>query len=188
VLIEHRGFCILEDAMAEMMREHGCTTATCRFLVLCLVAGIAGCAFMRDPLDPRGKLDHRIVRDFVDLERAAHGHEAFERARRRVEGVKTGMSMAEVEAVMDAMIVTEQRGNEPDEESPRRKVVEGLLCDRDPTPLHRRWLFGYDEGGVELVGFALEFEREDPGDDDWTVRSIDRRPADDCPGGFDEES
>jgi hypothetical protein len=41
-------------------------------------------------------------------------------------------------------------------------------------------LFGYDEGGVVLIGFAIEFEREDAEDDEWVVRSVDMQPRDDC--------
>ena len=59
--------------------------------------------------------------------------------------------------------------------------MDGFLCKLSPAPLKERWLFGYDEGNVLLVGFAVEFVRSDADDDDWTVKRVDRSPADDCP-------
>jgi hypothetical protein len=91
------------------------------------------------------------------------------------------MSAAEVEVAMHAAIVTERRGEDVDsDEAPRRKLVDGLLC-KVTTGRRQRWLFGYDEDKVELVGFAVEFEREDVESEDWEVERIDRDPADDCP-------
>jgi len=109
--------------------------------------------------------------------------EAFERARQRIGRVESGMTVAEVESALQAMVVTEQRGGakEKEKDAPRQKFIEGLLCRRSPSPLRQRWLFGFDEDGVELVGFVLEFQRDDPEKEKWVVRSIDRKPADDCP-------
>jgi hypothetical protein len=147
--------------------------------LLALASSVSGC-FWRDPLDPRGQLDHRVVKEFDDAERITQSHRAFERARQHLALVQPDMSPADVETAMQAIVVTEQHG-EKDQEGPRRKFVDGLLCRRDPTPLRQRWLFGYDEGGVELVGFAIEFERDNPEKEKWTVRGIDRAPTDDCP-------
>ncbi len=148
-------------------------------LLLAITTSVTGC-FMRDPLDPRGQLDHRVVKEFDDAERITQSRQAFERTRPRLTLVQPGMSSADVETAMQAIVVTEQHG-EKDQEGPRRKFVDGLLCRRDPTSLRQRWLFGYDEGGVELVGFVIEFERDNPEKERWTVRSIDRAPTDDCP-------
>jgi len=60
-------------------------------------------------------------------------------------------------------------------------VIDGLLCQVDPSARRRRWLFGYDDDGVVLVGFALEFQREDADDEEWLVTRIDESPEDDCP-------
>lgn len=60
-------------------------------------------------------------------------------------------------------------------------MMDGFLCKLSPVPLKERWLFGYDEGNVELVGFAVEFVRTDANDDDWIVRRVDKSPEDDCP-------
>jgi len=146
---------------------------------------LAGC-FFRDGLDPRGELDHRVVRNFEEAEQATHSRAAFERARQRVERVQAGMNVDDVETAMGAIVFTQQQGDKPDKDAPRQKFVEGLLCRTNPTPLRQRWLFGFDEDGVELVGFVLEFQRDDPDKEKWTVRSIDRKPTDDCPGAEDE--
>ena len=146
-----------------------------------LVGGVVGC-FLRDPLDPRGELGHQVAGNFADVERTARSREAFERARQRVGRVQKGMTIAEAETTLEATVVTERRGDEKkDDEAPRQKFIDGLLCRTNPSPLRQRWLFGYDEGGVELVGFVLELERDDPEKEKWTVRSIDRNPSDDCP-------
>jgi hypothetical protein len=169
--------------MAEM--SAGSTTAvgntTRHWLALTALAlTVSGCAFMRDPMDPRGKLDHRVVNDFGDAEHLTRGRHAFERARGRVAQVRAGMTTADVDIAMDAVVVTETKGAKEDE-GPRRKFIDGYLCRLDPSPLRRRWLFGYDEGGVELVGFAIEFERDDPEKEKWVVRGVDKEPHDDCP-------
>ena len=92
------------------------------------------------------------------------------------------MSVAEVEVSMEAVVVAERRGNEDDEmRLPRKKLVEGLLCEISSSARQQRWIFGYDEEGVELIGFAVEFERDNPEDEDWVVRQVDRSPDDDCP-------
>lgn len=149
-------------------------------LLVVLASSLMGCFFMRDPLDPRGQLDHRVVKQFADAERITRTHQAFARARERAPRVQPGMSVDDVEIAMQAIVVTEQR-EDVDQEGPRRRFIDGLLCRRNPTPLSERWLFGYDEGGVELVGFAIEFARDNPEKDNWRVRTIDRAPADDCP-------
>ena len=152
-----------------------------RWLALvALVPTVAGCAFMRDPMDPRGKLDHRIVKDFAAAEHLTRGRHAFERARTRIDRVRPGMTTADVDIAMEAVVVTETKGA-TDDEGPRRKFVDGYLCSTDPSPLRRRWLFGYDEGGVDLVGFAIEFQRDDPEKEKWVVRGVDTKPHDDCP-------
>lgn len=149
--------------------------------VLTLLSMTAAGCFMGDPLDPRGELDHRIVGNFADAERMSHSREAFERARERARRVQSGMTVAEAETALQATVLTEQRGTEKEKDAPRQKFIDGLLCRRNPSPLRQRWLFGYDEDGVQLVGFVLEFQREDPEKEKWEVRSIDRKPADDCP-------
>jgi hypothetical protein len=156
------------------------TFARRRVYLVALLATLAGCIFMRDPMDPRGKLDHRVVNDFADAERITRGRHAFERARERLDRVQPGMAPIEIEIALEAIVVMETKGAREDE-GPRRKFIDGLLCRTDPNPVRQRWLFGYDEGGVELVGFAIEFEREDPEKEKWTVRGIDRAPRDDCP-------
>lgn len=155
----------------------------------CVLAVLVGCLatrclFMRDPLDPLGALDHRAVGAFGQVESEARSRGAYERARERVAAVEPGMSVAEAEVAMGAMVVTE-RGENGDDESrrPRKKIIEGWLCRVDPSPLRRRWLFGYDEDGVELIGFAVEFGRDAPEDEDWVVRWVDREPKEDCPEG-----
>jgi len=150
-----------------------------RACLLVLASTLTGC-FMRDPLDPRGQLDHRVVTQFDDAERITRSRQGFERARQRVTAVQPGMTPADIETAMQAIVVTEGQSDKADE-GPRRKFIDGLLCVRNPMPLHQRWLFGYDEGGVELVGFAIELERDNPEKEKWVVRGIDRAPTDDCP-------
>src|SRR5690242_6327271 len=75
---------------------HAALRAAPRWLVLvALVATVAGCAFMRDPMDPYGKLDHRIVTNFADAEHLTRGRHAFERARARIDRVRPGMTTAD---------------------------------------------------------------------------------------------
>jgi hypothetical protein len=151
--------------------------------VVCMLAlgsAVSGC-FLRDPLDPHGELNHRVVANLGDAEQMARGREAYERARGRAGNVQSGMSLADVETAMQAIVVAQGQGDERDKDGPRRKFVEGLLCRYEPGPLRQRWLFGYDEGGVEFVGFVFEFTRDAPDSEKWTVRSIDRHPTDDCP-------
>ena len=59
--------------------------------------------------------------------------------------------------------------------------MDGFLCKVSAGALRERWLFGYDEGNVQMVGLAVEFARSDAEDDDWVVRRVDRAPGDDCP-------
>ena len=151
---------------------------------LALIGTGTGCVLWRDPLDPLSALDHRTVSAFGEVQTMAQSRRAYDRARERVRMVRRNMSVAQVEVAMEAVVVTERRDPEADERDlPREKVIEGLLCTVDSSPLRRRWLFGYDEGGVELVGFGVEFERDDPGDDDWWVHHVDWEPQDDCPEG-----
>jgi hypothetical protein len=164
------------------MAERGGPNATAVWRCACLLtlaASLAGC-FMRDPLDPRGQLDHRVVKEFDDAERITQSRAAFELARQHIGLVQPGMTPAEVETAMQAVVVTQRQGDK-DDEGPRRKFIDGLLCSRNPTPLRQRWLFGYDEGGVEFVGFAIELERDNPEKEKWIVRGVDRAPTDDCP-------
>jgi hypothetical protein len=152
-----------------------------RTLLLVIALSVSACAFFRDPLDPLDALDHRAVREIGSAEQSARGRAAYERARRRIDTVKPGMSAAEVEVAMRAAVVTEQVSEDvADDAAPRRKLVDGLLC-KVTKGLHQRWLFGYDEDKVELVGFAVQFEREDEESEDWEVAIVDREPADDCP-------
>ena len=148
--------------------------------LLVLGSGASGC-FLRDPLDPHGELNHRVVANLGDAEQMARGREAYERARGRAANVQSGMSVPEVETAMQAIVVAQGQGDETDKNAPRRKFIEGLLCRSEPGPLRQRWLFGYDESGVEFVGFVFEFTRPDPDGDKWSVRSVDRHPTDDCP-------
>lgn len=147
-------------------------------LAVAILPMVAGC--MRDPLDPRGALDHRAVSEIARAEARARSRLAYERARRRVVNVKRGMSAGEVEVAMEALVVAQQGDEDDGEESPRVKLVEGRICINALSALRSRWVFGYDEAGVELVGFAIEFERDDPEDDDWVVRRIDEEPDDEC--------
>jgi hypothetical protein len=105
---------------------------------------------------------------------------AFERVRERVNGVREGMSPGEVQAVLGAVIAVEE-GPGGEGGGGQRKLMDGFLCKMNPMPLRERWLFGYDEGNVQLVGFVVEFERRDEDDDEWIVRRVDPSPEDDCP-------
>lgn len=126
----------------------------------------------------RVPLDKKPVRQMSEAERKARSRTAYDRARERAGQVQKGMSTGEVQVAMGAVIAVEEH---PDgERGDQRKLMDGFLCRVNPTPLNDRWLFGYDEGNVELVGFAVEFERADK-DDDWTVKRVDRAPQDDCP-------
>ncbi len=100
-------------------------------------------------------------------------------ARERVGQVEKGMSAAEVQAAMGAVIAVEE-GPEG-KTNGHRKLMDGFLCKVAAGPLRERWLFGYDEGNVVLVGFAVEFERSDEDSERWAVRRVDRAPEDDCP-------
>ena len=89
------------------------------------------------------------------------------------------MSPAEVQATLGAVIAVEE--TEAGNGGGQRKLMDGFLCRLNPAPLKERWLFGYDEGNVLLVGFAVEFVRSNANDDDWIVKRVDRSPVDDCP-------
>ncbi|MCC6848046.1 MAG: hypothetical protein IT294_06045 [Deltaproteobacteria bacterium] len=88
------------------------------------------------------------------------------------------MSQPEVQATLGAVIAVAEGDTG---EAGQRKLMDGFVCRVNPGALVERWLFGYDEGNVVLVGFAVEFVREDSRDDDWTVRRVDRSPSEDCP-------
>jgi hypothetical protein len=109
-------------------------------------------------------------------ETAARSRAGYERARGRIGELELGMKPRAVEAALGA--VTAVAGSE-DVEGDSATVIDGFLCRVDVDPLRQRWLFGYDDGGVVLIGFAVEFEREDP-DDKWRLRRVDRTPSDDC--------
>lgn len=127
----------------------------------------------------RYALDRKPVRKISAAEQKSRERIAFERARERMREIRVGMSRVEVQATLGAVIAIEEG---PEGESgDRRKLMDGFLCKLNPMPLRERWLFGYDEGNVELVGFAVEFERDDADDDDWVVRRVDNSPEDDCP-------
>jgi hypothetical protein len=89
------------------------------------------------------------------------------------------MSTGQVQVAMGAVIAVEEHGDGAS--GGERKLMDGFLCRVEPTPLKDRWLFGYDDGNVELIGFAVEFERTDKDDNDWVVKRVDRVPQDDCP-------
>jgi hypothetical protein len=174
--------------MVETKKRAAWRAALLCVAVVTLSISVTGCAFMRDPLDPRGELDHRAVQDFRDAERTARSRGAFESARQRIGRVQRGMSIAEFEVAMGAIVVAERRSaNVGEDEVPRKKLLEGLLCRRATSAVRERWLFGYDEDGVELVGFAVEFERDDPEREKWAVHGVDHNPSDDCPDALDED-
>lgn len=127
----------------------------------------------------RYALDRKPVRQISEAEQKSRGRAAYERSRDRVRETQKGMSPAEVQVVLGAVIAIEEG---PDgERGDQRKLMDGFLCKLTPTPLRERWLFGYDEGEVELVGFAVEFERSHADNDDWVVQRVDDSPNDDCP-------
>jgi hypothetical protein len=127
----------------------------------------------------RYALDRKPVRQLSEAEVKSRSRNAFERARERAPSVQKGMAASEVQAAMGAVIAIEEG---PDGVAGgQRKLMDGFLCKVNPQPLRERWLFGYDEGNVQLVGFAVEFGRSDPDDDDWAVTRVDRAPGDDCP-------
>lgn len=131
----------------------------------------------------RYALDRRPVKQISEAERKSRGRVAFERARERVREVRPGMSPGEVQLALGAVIAVEE--GPQGEGGAQRKLTDGFLCKLGPMPLTERWMFGYDEGNVQLVGFAVEFERPDADDDDWVVRRVDNSPEDDCPAGGD---
>jgi hypothetical protein len=126
----------------------------------------------------RYALDRKPVKQISEAERRSRGRVAYDRARERVTGIRQGMSAAEVQATLGAVIAVEETEAGA---SGQKKLMDGFVCKLNPAPLTERWLFGYDEGNVLLVGFAIEFARSAPDDDDWTVKRVDRSPADDCP-------
>lgn len=148
-------------------------------VVFVVVTAAMGC--VRDPLDPHGELARRAVDEMEWAERQARGRDAYGRSRSRVGRVQPGMSVASVEVAMGAFIAMQSVDEDENElQLSRRKLIEGFLCSSMPSGLRKRWLFGYDEGEVELIGFAIEFEREDTETEKWRLRRIDREPKDDC--------
>jgi hypothetical protein len=138
--------------------------------------GLAGCG-------PQIELPERAIRALPSATELARTRGAYERAADRVDDVARGMSTAEVERAMGGFVGVEKREGPDGEPIERRAtIVEGKLCERTASVTKQRWLFGYDEGRVVFVGFAVEFEREDEGEN-WMVRRVDYLPADDCDGG-----
>ena len=133
----------------------------------------------------RYALDRRPVKQISEAERKSRGRMAYERARERVREVRPRMSPVEVQSALGAVIAVEERPE--GEEGGQRKLMDGFLCKVSPIPLRERWMFGYDEGNVQLVGFTVEFERLDADDNDWVVRRVDYSPEDDCPAGGDTQ-
>lgn len=127
----------------------------------------------------RYQLDRKPVRELSEAEVRSRGRAAYDRARGRVAQIEEGMDPAEVQSVLGAVIAVEEGDHEG--AGGRRKLLDGFLCRVSAGPLRERWLFGYDEGNVQMVGFAVEFTRSDADDDDWVVKRVDRMPADDCP-------
>lgn len=141
------------------------------FLVVGAALALFGCM-------GRYALDRKPVREISEAERRARSRAAYERSRMRVAAVREGMSQPEVQATLGAVIAVAEGDTG---EAGQRKLMDGFVCRVNPGALVERWLFGYDEGNVVLVGFAVEFVREDSRDDDWTVRRVDRSPSEDCP-------
>lgn len=125
----------------------------------------------------RYALDRKPVKQISEAEQKSRGRVAFEHARERVQEVREGMSPSEVQAAMGAVIAVEENTDGHGQ----RKLMDGFLCKVSPVLLKERWLFGYDEGNVQLIGFAIEFVRKDADGDDWLVKRLDRSPGDDCP-------
>ncbi len=127
----------------------------------------------------RYQLDRKPVKQISEAERRSRSMVAYDRVRARVGEVREGMDPAEVQAALGAVIAVEEEDGEGG--GGKRKLMDGFLCKVAAGPLREQWLFGYDEGNVQLVGFSVEFARSDADDDDWVVRRLDRAPTDDCP-------
>ena len=138
-------------------------------MALVVAVHVAACSGVR--------LGERRVPELARAEQVARNRVAYERARERATRLKRGMAPEEVEAAMGGVIAVE---DEPRGEGGRQKLVEGLLCVVEVSPRRQRWLFGYDEDNVVLVGFALDFERESPESEDWLVQRIDQAPQEEC--------
>jgi hypothetical protein len=134
------------------------------------VIGVQGCI-------GRYALDRKPVKQLSEAEQRSRGRAAFDNAREKVHEVREGMSPSEVQAAMGAVIAVEENGAGQGQ----RKLMDGFLCKVSPVPLKERWLFGYDEGNVQLIGFAIEFIRKHADDDDWFVKRLDPAPNDECP-------
>ena len=144
-----------------------------RMMVLgTLVLAMQGCL-------GRYELGRKAVKQLSEAEVRSRGRGAYDRARGRVGEVREGMDPGEVQAVLGEVIAVEE--GDGDGAGGRRKLMDGFLCRVNAGPLRERWLFGYDEGNVQMVGFAIEFVRPDADDDDWVVKRVDRAPSDDCP-------
>lgn len=136
------------------------------------VLGMQGCM-------GRYELDRKPVKQLSEAEVRSRGGTAYDRARGRVGDIQEGMDPGEVQSVLGAVIAVEE--GDANGTGGRRKLMDGFLCRVNAGPLLERWLFGYDEGNVQMVGFAIEFVRRDADDDDWVVKRVDRTPGDDCP-------
>lgn len=127
----------------------------------------------------RYQLDRKPVKQLSEAEVRSRGRAAYDRARGRAGEIREGMDPGEVQSVLGAVIAVEE--GEGDGAGGRRKLMDGFLCRVSGGPLRERWLFGYDEESVQLVGFAIEFVRKDEDDDAWIVKRVDRAPGGDCP-------
>lgn len=125
----------------------------------------------------RYQLDRKPVKELSEAEMRSRSRAAYDRSRGRVSEIRDGMDPGEVQAVLGAVIAVE----EGDGSRGQRKLIDGFLCRVSAGPLRERWLFGYDEGNVQLVGFAIEFVRSDADGNDWAVKRLDRTPGEDCP-------
>lgn len=147
-----------------------CASKRVTAIVVLVALGAFGCM-------GRYALDRKPVKQISEAERRSRSRVAYELSRGRVREVREGMSPPEVQAALGAVIAVEEGDGGAGEQ---RKLMDGFLCRTSPTALRERWLFGYDEGNVLLVGFAVEFSRQDK-DEDWVVSRVDRSPGDDCP-------
>jgi hypothetical protein len=141
-------------------------------MVSSLVLGIQGCM-------GHYELDRKPVKQLSEAEVRSRSRAAYDRARGRIGEIRDGMDPGEVQAALGAVIAVED--GDGNGAGGRRKLIDGFLCRVNAGPLRERWLFGYDEGNVQMVGFAVEFVRQDADDDGWVVKRVDRTPGDDCP-------
>ena len=74
----------------------------------------------------RYALDRKPVKQISEAERKSRGRSAFERARERVRDVREGMSPAEVQVALGAVIAVEEGLG--GEKGDQRKLMDGFLC------------------------------------------------------------